>query len=71
MLSPRRGSGVGVVYWTSEARDIVGRRLSLSCTYNNLNFSAAWMDGDFFPVIVSDVTIPYRLEEIMGPSWME
>ena len=30
LLSPRRGSGVGVVCWASKARDSVGRRLSLS-----------------------------------------
>ena len=30
LLSPRQGSGVGLVRWTSEARDSVGRRLLLS-----------------------------------------
>ena len=30
LSSPRRGSGVGLVWWTSEARDSVRRRLSLS-----------------------------------------
>ena len=39
LLIPRRGSGVGVVCWTSEARDSAGRRLSLSRT-EELNFFA-------------------------------
>ena len=31
LLSPRRGYGVGLFWWTSKARDSVGRRLSLYC----------------------------------------
>ena len=34
LLIPRKGSGVGLVWCTSEAQDSVRRRLSLSCTYN-------------------------------------
>ena len=38
LLIPRRGSGVGLVWWTSEAQESVGKRLSLSRTFK-------WLSG--------------------------
>ena len=81
LLSSRRGSGVGLVWWTSEARDSVRRRLSVSrkfrCMAILLNIficNNKWLDigwEKYFPTMQHPISCtPITLMHSWLDYWM-